>query len=80
MIEEKECREYISKYILRIMDMAEGEGREALQASKFLVNYFTQLNKKVGRPSNEAIKKEAQRIISEAQDIKEDYKRIVLTK
>lgn len=67
-----------SDALSRIMEAAQGETRDALGANKYL--YETLGNKtedkKVGRPSKEAITKEATRLVEEDKIREEAYRRL----
>ncbi len=67
-----------SDALLRIIDAAKGETRDALSANKYLYEILEKDNKKnnVGRPSKDAIKQEASRIAEEQLIKEEAYQRL----
>ena len=65
-----------SEALARILEAAKGETRDSLGANKYIYEVLSKEEKKVGRPSREAIAKEAIRLFEE-EKVKEDaYHRI----
>ena len=59
------------------MDVASNEGtRDSLQANRYLLEANYGNKDKVGRPSKEAAKAEAHKIVERQTQIAEDYRRI----
>lgn len=66
-----------SDALQRIMDVASNEGtRDSLQANRYLLEANYGNKDRVGRPSKEAAKAEAKRIVQHQNQIAEDYKRL----
>lgn len=66
--------------LARIMEAAQGDTRDALSANKYLYENLSQEDKgKVGRPSKEAITKEAHRLVEDDKLREEAYRRILET-
>jgi len=65
-----------SEALSRILEAAKGETRDALGANKYIYEVLSKEEKKVGRPSKEAIFKEAQRLHEEDKLREEAYQRI----
>lgn len=65
--------------LAKIMAASTGSGRDAIEASKYIAE--KKWEKKPagarGRPSNDKIKKEAQRIFTESQQAEKDFERIL---
>lgn len=70
-----------ARSLLKIKEMARGQGRDSYVANTYLLErkWETKSEKsKAGRPTKEAIKQEATRILMEDKDIEEAAKRIGL--
>lgn len=65
-----------SEALARILEAAQGETRDALGANKYLFEILSKEDKKVGRPSKEAIKLEAFKLVEDEQIREEAYRRI----
>lgn len=62
----------------RIIDIARNtEGRDYFSANKYLLEGGWYLDDKVGRPSKEAILREAKNLVDQSKEIQEDYTRIM---
>lgn len=70
-----------SDSLRRIMQAAQEETRDALQANKFLLEapWNKDEKKRAGRPSTESIKQEAERLVDQKEKTNEDYLRIFKT-
>lgn len=64
-----------SESLMRILEAAQGETRDALSANKYLYEMLSP-KEKVGRPSNEKILKEAERLREDERIVEEAYERI----
>lgn len=69
-----------SEALTRIMREASSERKESFAANKYLLEkgWAHKSADKVGRPSKEAIKQEARRMVQDNSRINEDYSRIIL--
>lgn len=65
-----------SEALARILEAAKGETRDSLGANKYIYEVLSKEEKKVGRPSREAIFKEAQRLHEDDKLRAEAYQRI----
>jgi hypothetical protein len=67
-----------SEALARILEAAKGETRDALGANKYIYETLVAKDEKrqVGRPSREAISKEAHRLVNEDKLREEAYRRI----
>lgn len=66
-----------SESLMRILEAAQGDTRDALSANKYLFEMLSPKEKNsVGRPSNEKILKEAERLREDERMIEEAYERI----
>lgn len=66
-----------SESLLRIIEAAEGTTRDALAANKYLLDGNWRIDKPTkGRPTKEAITKEAVRLATSEKELIEDYNRI----
>lgn len=68
-----------AKALKNIMTTADGAGRDAFQASKFLLegNWLSAKNQKVGRPSKEAIRQAANEHFEHNRRLQEDAERVL---
>lgn len=62
--------------LARIMEAAQGDTKDALSANKYIYETLAEDKGKVGRPSKEAISREAQRLHQDSQMREEAYRRI----
>jgi hypothetical protein len=69
---------YRSAALKNLIDAANGDSRDALQANKFLIqgHWKSGEGSGRGRPSKEEIKSKAHELASEAVKVDEDYKRL----
>lgn len=65
-----------SESLARIMEAAQGETRDALAANKYIFESLEEDNKKVGRPTKEAILREANKLVGDNTLREEAYNRL----
>lgn len=75
---EELATKLMSLSVKRIAQLAEGDTRDAFQANRYLLDkgYITKVGAK-GRPSKEAIQREAEALFKEKDDFNEDFKRLI---
>lgn len=69
-----------SEALARILEAAQGETRDALSANKYIYEALGEDKGKVGRPTKEAISKEASKLFEDHKLREEAYERILNAK